>query len=311
MWKSIVLIPLLAFLTQVSGQTVPDEYYTLTKRGDSLFQAKNYHTSALTYSHAFKILGWKGLQEDRYRAARSWALSGNQDSAFFNLERIASKVAYSDYQRVITDDNLTPLHANPRWQLLLHKIKANQDSILKAEEKLDKNLVAKLDSMAKEDQRWRKLSTLKKIANREIPKDSIKWTDPIFYPELTKIFRAHGFPNYDLVGVKGSHNFWLLVQHQDMHPVFQDSVLVALKAEAEKGKASWKDYAYLIDRVKCNTGQPQIYGTQVNWIGGKTLPEPKPVIEPEKLNERRKSVGLNTEEEYLKFMQTHLAEESK
>jgi hypothetical protein len=32
--------------------------------------------------------------------------------------------------------------------------------------------------------------------------------------------------------------------------------------------------------------------------------EPKPVIDPEHLNERRKSVGLDTIEEYIKTMNT-------
>lgn len=234
-------------------------------------------------------MGWKGLIEDRYRAACAWALAGNQDSSFFNLERIASRVGFSDYQRVTTDENLNSLHNSLRWNSLIQKIKANQDSIFIAEEKLDKKLIAELDSMAKEDQNM-----------RNHVKNANEWTDILNYPKLKRIFNSYGFPSYDIVGVKGSHNFWLLVQHQDMHPAFQDSVLSAMKIQVEKGKASWKDYAYLVDRVKCNSGQLQIYGTQVTWVAD--VPEPKPVIEPEKLDERRKSVGLNDEEEYLKFM---------
>jgi hypothetical protein len=124
--------------------------------------------------------------------------------------------------------------------------------------------------------------------------------------EVRKIFFKYGFPNYDLVGTRGSSNFWLLVQHQDSDPKFQDSVLTAMKIEAEKGKASLIDYAYLIDRVKLNTGEKQIYGTQMQLNSDGTSYKTQPVIEPEKLNERRALVGLDTIEEYIKLINNQL-----
>jgi uncharacterized protein DUF6624 len=303
----IILLSLLSI--SFYGQSVSPTYHSLVKKADSLCKTNNYKESAFTYSQAFQIMGWKGLQEDRYKAACAWALAGYPDSAIFNLERITFRIAYSDYQRVINEESFKSLYNNNRWKPLIIKIKSNQDSILAAEEKIDKKLASHIDSMAKEDQKWRNLLT--KYTRNEIPKDSISWdeisknvwlSDISHYPELRKIFLKHGFPNYDLVGKNGSHDFWYLVQHQDQDPTFQDSVLKAMKIEAEKGKASWKDYAYLIDRVKCNMRELQIYGTQVQWNSDKNCREPRPVIEPEKLNERRKSVGLDTEEEYIKYM---------
>jgi hypothetical protein len=295
----------------IVGQSLPKEYYFYTKQADSLFKASNYKQSALAYSQAFKSFGWKGRQEDRYSAARSWALAGYPDSAIFNIERLAIKIAYTDYNRITTEKDFTSLQNNKHWQQVIEKIKFNKDSIEAREANMNKPLIALLDSLAKEDQRWRNLYT--KFSRNEISLDSLHGfskngggmilTDYLNYIEVRKIFSTYGFPNYDLVGVKGSHNFWLIVQHQDYHPSFQDSVLTAMKIEAEKGKASWKDYAYLIDRVKVNTKQFQIYGTQMNSTKDGTSYEPKPVIEPEKLNERRKSVGLSPEEDYIKLME--------
>ncbi len=46
------------------------EYSKLVKKADSLYQAKNFKASALTYSEAFKANGWLGISNDRYNAAR-------------------------------------------------------------------------------------------------------------------------------------------------------------------------------------------------------------------------------------------------
>lgn len=92
------------------------------------------------------------------------------------------------------------------------------------------------------------------------------------------------------------------MQHQDNHPEFQKEVLVMMKVQADNGQASLSNYAYLLDRVKVNTKQLQVYGTQMILNAEQTSYEPKPVIEPEKLNERRKQVGLGTIEDYIQLM---------
>ncbi len=306
MKEFILLILAIFILNNIYAQPLPSEYFVLTKKADSLYRAKDYKAAAFAYSAAFKLNGWKGLGNDRYDAACSWALAGYPDSAIFNLERIAVKLFYDDYNRITSDKDFTSLYENKRWKPLLEKIKHNQDSV---QEKMDKKLMTRIDSLSNADQKWRNLLTMQR--NGQIPKDSIDpkailpnlmLTDNSNLIEVRKIFYSYGFPNYDLVGRRSSENFWLIVQHQDRTPQFQDSVLTAMKIEAEKGKASWANYAYLIDRVKVNTGEKQIYGTQMQLNKNNTTYEPKPVIEPDKLNERRKIVGLGTIEEYTDIM---------
>jgi len=94
----------------------------------------------------------------------------------------------------------------------------------------------------------------------------------------------------------------ILMQHQDLHPEFQEEVLIKMKEEADKGKASIINYAYLLDRVKVNTGQLQVYGTQMILNSQKTSYEPEPGVKPDKFNERRRSVGLDTIESYTETM---------
>ena len=104
---------------------------------------------------------------------------------------------------------------------------------------------------------------------------------------------------FDKVGKIGSDNFWLLLQHCDRDVVFQEEVLAAMKKELDFKNANPKNYAYLIDRVKVNTSQLQIYGTQAQVNKDGTSYEPQPVIDPENLNKRRLEVGLESIESYV------------
>lgn len=131
---------------------------------------------------------------------------------------------------------------------------------------------------------------------------NIRKTDSLSYFYLKRIVNEIGYPNYDEVGIESSHNFWLLTQHQDSHFQFQDSVLILMKVDVNKGKASAENYAYLLDRVKVNTGQLQVYGTQMELNSTHSSYQPKAVEDKKNLNTRRKSMGLTTIEEYIQLM---------
>ena len=113
------------------------------------------------------------------------------------------------------------------------------------------------------------------------------------------MFYEHGFLGYDKVGESGSGNFWLLIQHMDNHPEFQDTVLKAMKIEVDKENASSTNYAYLVDRVKLSKGELQIYGTQLTLNREKKIYEVSPLFEPEKVNERREEIGMPSLESYI------------
>ena len=172
---------------------------------------------------------------------------------------------------------------------------------------VDSNLSKLLDSLKIEDQKWRDLSS--KVYQNEIDTISIELvtkrvieTDSLNYLVIKPLFDKYGYLGNDKVGVQSSHNFWLLVQHADFHPDFQEIVLIKMKIEADKGNAPLKDYAYLYDRVKVNSGQLQLYGTQMTLDSLIMSYKPEPVFDPDKLNERRKQAGLSPIEDYIKIM---------
>ena len=116
---------------------------------------------------------------------------------------------------------------------------------------------------------------------------------------LENIFSRYGYPGYDLVGKEGEHSFWLMVQHCDPWPGFQEKVLTAMKPQVAKGNANPSNYAYLTDRVLINTGRKQLYGTQITYNLDSCQALPKPLQDSLSVNTRRKEMGMPPVETYL------------
>ena len=70
--------------------------------------------------------------------------------------------------------------------------------------------------------------------------------------------------------------------------------------EVKRKRANPSDFAYLTDRVNINLGEPQVYGTQLGYDENKTA-FAKNLKDPKNVNKRRKSMGLEPLEDYLKF----------
>jgi len=119
---------------------------------------------------------------------------------------------------------------------------------------------------------------------------------------IKEIFDQNGFVGFDLAGKEGSVNFWLMVQHSDHNPKFQKEVLEKMKIEVDKGNAPPSNYGLLVDRVKLNTGQKQVYGTQVAYNLKTGQAYPKKLADSVTVNDRRKSIGLEPIEIYLNRM---------
>ncbi len=168
-------------------------------------------------------------------------------------------------------------------------------------------LAARIDSLARTDQkarnRWVQLqNTGAGPAALQEARAAVQAADSLHLPELRAIVRHFGYPGYRLADTAGSNNFWLLVQHADNAPGFQDSVLALMKKAVQAGDASATNYAYLRDRVNDNMGKPQVYGTQMRVNAEGTSFEPLPVDDTAGLDARRKSVGLAPMAQYIRTM---------
>jgi hypothetical protein len=125
---------------------------------------------------------------------------------------------------------------------------------------------------------------------------------------LKEIVEKHGWPGQSLVGKVGAQTAWLLAQHADSDREFQKKCLAKMEA-MPKGEVEPKHIAYLTDRILVGEGKKQKYGTQAKFQDGKVLPAP---IEDEaKVDQRRKSLGLEPLADYLKLMEKMYAPPKK
>ncbi|WP_327037675.1 DUF6624 domain-containing protein [Micromonospora maris] len=126
---------------------------------------------------------------------------------------------------------------------------------------------------------------------REVDADNTAW--------LRQVIDRYGWPRRSDVGPEAATAAWLLTQHADHDPDFQRRCLALLGQAVRDGEAKPAHLAYLTDRVLRAEGRPQRYGTQF-WYGpdGTGPLQPQPIEDPEHVDERRHSLGLDTLAEY-------------
>ncbi|MBP6929696.1 MAG: hypothetical protein KBB77_02045 [Candidatus Moranbacteria bacterium] len=113
---------------------------------------------------------------------------------------------------------------------------------------------------------------------------------------LKEIVAKIGWPTQSKVGEEAANAAWLLVQHADHDPEFQQQCLDLMQHEPD-GEVRKQDRAFLEDRVRVSTGRPTLYGTQFDYDSEGKF-GPVPIEDRENLNTRRKEMGLGLFEEY-------------
>lgn len=109
---------------------------------------------------------------------------------------------------------------------------------------------------------------------------------------LQEIIGEVGWPTFDLVGAEGATGAWVIAQHADQNPMFQELARELLRAAVADGQGDPVELAYLDDRVRVNQGDEQVYGTQVRCRGGEPTPA-TPISDPDAVEELRAELGLD------------------
>jgi hypothetical protein len=299
MRTSITIV--LSLLLSVAG-IAQDEarYEELIKTAFALYEQKDYKGSAETYSKAFEANGWKGYQGDRYNAACSWALAGVVDSAFFQLNRIAEKMNYTNLGHISKDSDLNSLHTDKRWGEVIGLIKANKD---RAEANYDKPLVALLDSIHNEDQGLRQqideVEAKYGVDSNEMQElwRNMARTDSMNLIVVERILNERGWLGADVVGPTGSSTLFLVIQHADL--ATQEKYLPMMREAVTNGKANGSHLALLEDRVLMRNGKRQLYGSQIGRHTETGEHYVSPLEDPDHVDERRASVGLGPIADYI------------
>ncbi len=160
----------------------------------------------------------------------------------------------------------------------------------------------KLKEMAVKDQEVRAVDAGGDVDLEQVFAEKMKAIDEENTQKMKAIVEQIGWPTISKVGKEQSKNAWLIVQHADDDVEFQKKCLALMKAEPE-GEVELHDVAYLEDRVRVNSKEGQVYGTQFQETrdvsNQKVVSyEPKAIEDEVNVNKRRASIGLEPLEEY-------------
>jgi len=114
---------------------------------------------------------------------------------------------------------------------------------------------------------------------------------------LKEIINQYGYPGRGLVGDDGAHAVWLIVQHADFDREFQQAFFERMEDAARRGEATFRDVAFLTDRVCVGAGCPQAYGTQCESDGEWT--RCRALDAPDGVDARRTQMGLEPLAQYV------------
>ncbi|SMO68866.1 DUF6624 domain-containing protein [Solitalea koreensis] len=287
-------------LVFAQAQTQSEFYTQLSIQADSLFKKKDFVRSSRIFTWAFRVNNWRGTISDRYKAACSWSMCKNSDSAFYHLIRIVEKGNYSDLEQLTNEPLLTPIHLDARWPMLLETVTENQ---LRAEANYDKPLKAMLDSIYDMDQSFKnKIATIRENYgyNSAVERDLTKIAnsrDLESIRKVTKLIETYGWLGPNIVGKKGSEAIFntMIKAHPNLIRKCMPDILKAVKVNI----ASPAQLAMFEDKLAVDMGQRQKYGSQVNYDEHGEW-KVAPIEDEKNVDKRRAQVGLPALTEYLK-----------
>lgn len=276
----------------ICQSTPPPEYYHNIAIGDSLFDSKDFINASIKYSEAFKTFGWRGIPDDRYKAAQAFGYANNIDSLMSYLNILSSKSRYWNYQKMANDSAFEKVKHTSKWNELINFIKENKKTYYP---KINIEWYNFLDTIYQDDIRYRKLggdSDVQKNLEKSIKTDSINII------KISKFIDSYGWQDEEVVGVYGNIALFLVIQHAPNS--YQEKYLPILKKAVAEKKAKPQSLALLEDRISVNKTGHQIYGSQLRQDPITYINSLWPIIDEANVNIRRKSVGLDPIEEYLK-----------
>ncbi len=155
-------------------------------------------------------------------------------------------------------------------------------------------LAAELTAMRDADQEARR-RWIKDQKNAAIIAE-IEALDAKHVARLREILAQYGWPSKAMVGEKPAGAAWMIAQHGGAEILAE--TLPTMYEAVKKGDLHEGLYATSLDRVLIQQGKKQAYGTQFDTDPATGRCEPKPIEDPERVDERRIRAGMGTLAEY-------------
>lgn len=265
-----------------------------TTAADAAYKAQDYTTCARLYGELADAS--PASPNAGYNAACCLALAGQSAAAFKRL-KTAIASGFVSVSRLENDPDFASLRAAPQWHELLTMARQQEDVHLKG---VDRPLRQQLLERMQRDQDIRE-QLANDESNRQLIEQAIA-TDRDNTQWLKALVAQRGWPGKSMVYLDGAQAAWLLAQHADDDPAFQQQVVTLLAAAVEKGEATGSQLAYLTDRVRVGRGEKQLYGTQFTQTEAGLVPAP--IEDAANVDARRSVIGLGTLAEHTAQMRS-------
>jgi hypothetical protein len=132
-----------------------------------------------------------------------------------------------------------------------------------------------------------------------IDKDNLVW--------FKGVVRKKGWPGKAMVGRDGAQGAFLIAQHAVTDLEFMAECRKLLVAAHQAGDAEGEWVALLTDRLLIlKDKKKQLYGSQLETRGGKLVPQP--IEDENRVDERRKAMGMPPLADYLKMVNDRRAD---
>ncbi len=288
--KITIQILLFALTTAVLSQSRGDNF---RKEGDLVKAIKAYKSDYL-----------KNTSDDNniYNLACAYALIYQKDSAFHYLT-----MALKNDTRLwaLADNDLLTLTDDQRW----NSIEENQFEKFQSKKgKLKKPTYAKqlLRLIMKDQALDYHLDMAKRFYMKygRIP----HWHYPIVaqkkeigkgnFSKIEQLIANHGWPTYSMVGKLAADAPLIIINHLEGEEM-RMKYLPQIKEACLQKEGSCMEFAKIKDRILVNTNKLQVYGMQFRYNSKRQL-EPFPIRDPQYVDQKRATIGLEPIKKYLK-----------
>lgn len=109
---------------------------------------------------------------------------------------------------------------------------------------------------------------------------------------LKSILDTSGWPTFKEYDGHAQATAFMIVQHADYDPEFQKRCHALMLESAMRGETGLGFLAFLTDRILCNEGKHQRFGTQIREVRNGCF-VPKPIENTDHIDELRARAGLN------------------
>ncbi|OPC03517.1 hypothetical protein BAS09_07455 [Elizabethkingia ursingii] len=210
--------------------------------------------------------------------------------AFKNLDSLISEDYFID--TILIDKNFSALHHLDGWKKFTRQIKTKKSNY-------NNDVRLKLLDVQSKDQSIRFIyqelkekypydNDLVKSAAKKMKKIDLESADAV-----AKIIDKYGWLGKDKIGKEANETLFLGIQHID-DLVVQSKYLPVVRDAVRKGDAEPWHLAFLTDRILMNQGKKQVYGTQKILTKNPETSYIIPLENPEKVDELRKEIGLDS-----------------